>query len=162
MNQTCKKLILTGKPHERRHPLQDGEVKITTFVPLQFRKRGIRKVIVGPEGVTNPVSADTVDTLLTAKHDTFLLKTLGRCYYWQHLLETGVVADTVEIASKEGLSKVTVNETLRLISLAPDIVDAALNGTLPATVSRHLFLRAAPPLDWNAQRAMIASFGTPV
>jgi len=33
-----------------RHPLQDGGLKITTFVPLQFKKRGIQKVVVGPVG----------------------------------------------------------------------------------------------------------------
>lgn len=60
------------------------------------------------------------------------------------------------------MSKVTVNETLRFVSLAPDIVEAALDGRLPQTVSRRLFLRAAPPLDWEAQRVMVASFGKPV
>lgn len=162
MNRTSKKLIPTGEPHERRHPLQDGGVKITTFVPLQFRKRGLRKVVVGPQGVTNPVSVNALIPVITPNQDTFLLKTLGRCYYWQHLLDTGVVADTGEIAAREGLSKITVNETLRLASLAPDIADAALHGTLPRTVSRYLFLRAAPPLDWDMQLDMIASFGRPI
>ena len=162
MNRTSKKLIPTGQVHERRHPLQDGGVKITTFVPLQFRKRGLKKVVVGPEGVANPVSVNALVPVITPNQDTFLLKTLGRCYYWQHLLDTGVVADTGEIAAQEGLSKITVNETLRLASLAPDIVDAALHGTLPRTVSRYLFLRAAPPLNWDMQRDMIASFGRPI
>ena len=161
MNPTHKKLVPTGQPHARRHALPDGGTKITTFVPLQFKKRGLRKVVVGPEGVANPVLIHA-RSVITPRQDTFLLKTLGRCHYWQHLLETGAVADTVEIAAKEGLSKVTVNETLRLVSLAPDIVEAALDGRLPQTVSRRLFLRAAPPLDWEAQRVMVASFGKPV
>jgi len=162
MNRTSKKLIPTGQVHERRHPLQNGGVKITTFVPLQFRKRGLKKVAVGPEGVSNPVSVNALVTVITPNQDTCLLKTLGRCYYWQHLLDTGVVADTGEIAAQESLSKITVNETLRLATLAPDIADAALHGTLPRTVSRYLFLRAAPPLDWDMQRDMIASFGRPI
>ena len=102
MNQTSKKLIPTGPPHERRHPLQDGGVKITTFVPLQFKKRGLKKVVVGPEGVANPVSVNASAPAITPNQDTFLLKTLGRCYYWQHLLDSGVVANTVEIAAQEG------------------------------------------------------------
>lgn len=159
MNRTSKQLVPTGLPHERRHPLEDGGVKITTFVPLKFKKRGIKKVIVGPEGVIDPVSISVVVPTITPHQDTFLLKTLGRCYYWQHLLDSGVVADAMEIAKQEGLSKITVSETLRLASLAPDIADAVLNGTLPRTVSRYLFLRAAPPLDWNMQREMIDGFG---
>ena len=55
MNRSSKKLIGDGKPHERRHPLQGGGVRITTFVPFHFKKRGIKKVIVAPEGVSHPV-----------------------------------------------------------------------------------------------------------
>lgn len=50
-----KELIPTGQPHARRYPLEDGGVKIITFVPLQFKKRGIKKVVVGPAGVDDPV-----------------------------------------------------------------------------------------------------------
>jgi hypothetical protein len=84
---------------------------------------------------------------------------LGRGYYWPHLLDTGVVADTVEIAKREGLGKVTVNETLRLAPLAPDIAEAMLRGTLPRTVSRQLLLRVTLPLDWDAQRELIEGLG---
>lgn len=159
MNRTSKKLLQTGQAHERRHPLDHGGVRLTTFVPLRFKKRGIKKVVVGPEGVADPVSVDTAQAI-PPHHDTCLIKTLARCHYWQHLLDTGAMADAGEIAEREGLSKVAVNETLRLISLAPDIVEAALNGTLPRTASRYLFLRAAPPLDWEEQRRMVAGFGS--
>ncbi|GGH54778.1 hypothetical protein GCM10010975_11660 [Comamonas phosphati] len=49
MNRSSKRLIGDGKPHERRHPLEGGGVRITTFVPFHFKKRGIKKVIVAPE-----------------------------------------------------------------------------------------------------------------
>lgn len=159
MNRTQKKLITTGLPHERRHALQHGEVKITTFVPLQFRKRGVKKVVVGPVGVADPVSVNSTVPVIAPNHDTFLLKALGRCYYWQHLLDTRAVPNTKVIAEREGLNKITVNETLRLISLAPDLAEAALHGTLPRTVSRRFFLRAAPPLDWDMQREIVDGLG---
>ena len=54
MNTTAKKLLPAGEPHERRHPLEEGGVRITTFVPLQFRKRGIKKVVVAPVGIEDP------------------------------------------------------------------------------------------------------------
>lgn len=56
MNRSSKKLVGDGKPHERRHPLEGGGVRITTFVPFHFKKRGIKKVIVAPEGVSQPVA----------------------------------------------------------------------------------------------------------
>jgi len=77
----------------------------------------------------------------------------------QRRLHEAVYGGNESKSSCTRLSKITVNETLRLASLAPDIADAALQGTLPRTVSRYLFLRAAPPLDWEMQREMIDGFG---
>ena len=86
MNRTSKKLLPTGQPHERRHPLEDGGVKITTFVPLQFKKRGIKKVVVGPVGVEDPVVVSMSAVAITPSQDPTLLKALARGVYWQHLL----------------------------------------------------------------------------
>lgn len=158
MSRMHNKLQQVGLAHDRHHPLDQGGVRLTTFVPVRFKKRGAKKVVVGPDGVANPVSVDATQAI-PPHHDTCLIKTLARGHYWQHLLDTGAMPDTTEIAAREGLSKITVNETLRLISLAPGIVEAALNGTLPRTVSRYLFLRASPPLGWEEQQRMVASFG---
>jgi hypothetical protein len=93
--------------------------------------------------------------LITRTQDPALLKALGRGYYWQHLLDTGAVADTAEIAGREGLHRTLINDYLRLALLAPDIVDAAFNGTLPRTVSLLGLLRDGLPLCWEKQRQQI-------
>ncbi len=154
-----KKLTSTGHPHERRHPLAEGGVKITTFLPIRFKKRGVKKVIVSPDGVTNPISFNLRVPAITPTQDVSLLIALGRCYYWQHLLDTGAASDTVEIAKLEGLTKITVNETLRLAPLAPDIAEAILRGTIARTASRQLLLRNRVPRDWGEQREMIDGVG---
>lgn len=159
MNRTSKKLILAGRPHERRHPLENGGVKITTFVPLQFKKRGIKKVVVGPQGVDDPVTVNSLTPAITPTLDPCLLKALGRGCFWQHLLDTGAVADTAEIAEREGLHRVTINDGLRLALMAPDIVQAAFDGKLPRTVSLETLQRATIPLDWGKQRELIAALG---
>ncbi|MDP2751124.1 MAG: hypothetical protein Q8O31_00740 [Rhodocyclaceae bacterium] len=156
MNRTGKKITIAGQPRERLHPLQDGTIKMTTFVPLQFSKRGGKKVVVGLAGVDQPVSIHAPMPAISPCQDVSLLKTLGRCYYWQHLLDSGAMADSKEIAVKEGLNKITVNETLRLAFLAPDIAQAVLEGTLVRTASRFLFLRGSLPLDWEEQRKKVA------
>ena len=107
----------------------------------------------------SPASVNALLPTIKPSHDSPLIKALGRCYYWQHLLDTGVVEDTVEIAKREGLSKVTVNVTLRLVALAPDIANAILNGSLPRTVSRQLLVRITLPSDWGKQAEMIAGIG---
>jgi hypothetical protein len=159
MNRSCKKLIPTGQPHARRHPLEDGGVKITTFVPLQFKKRGIKKVVVGPAGVEAPVMINATVPAISPVLDSPLLKTLGRGYYWQHLLDIGAAIDAAEIAKREGLHRVTVSDALRFALLAPSIVQAALEGTLPRTMSLEILQRRTIPLDWEVQRGMVEEIG---
>jgi len=108
MNRSSKKLVGDGKPHERRHPLEGGGVRITTFVPFHFKKRGIKKVIVAPEGVSQPVAV-TETPVLTPEQDQPLLKALGRGIYWQQLIDSGAVASGTEIAEREGIHRSTVN-----------------------------------------------------
>ena len=158
MNRSSKKLIGDGKPHERRHPLEGGGVRITTFVPFHFKKRGIKKVIVGPEGVSQPVAV-TDTPVLTPEQDRPLLKAMGRGIYWQQLIDNGTVSCAIEIAEREGIHRSTVSDLLRLSLLAPDIIQAAYEGRLPRAVSLEAILRAKVPLDWNEQRRMIASLG---
>lgn len=158
MNRSSKRLVEDGRPHERRHPLQGGGVQITTFVPFHFKKRGVKKVIVGPDGVSQPVSV-TASPVLAPEQDQPLLKAMGRGIYWQQLLDTGAVDTTPEIAEREGIHRSTINELLRLALLAPDIIQAAYDGTLPRAVSLEAILRAKVPLDWDEQRWLIASLG---
>ncbi len=159
MNRTSKKLLPTGQPHERRHPLEQGGVRITTFVPLQFRKRGIKKVVVGPVGVDDPVAVRSSAAAITPRQDPTLLKALARGYYWQHLLDTGAAGDVAEIAEREGLHRVTVSDALRFALLAPGIVQAALEGGLPRTMTLEVLQRRTVPLDWAGQREMVEGSG---
>ena len=100
MNRTKKKLVPDGQPHERRHPLGDGGVKITTFVPLRFKKRGIKKVVVGPDGVDEPVAVNASAVAIAPTQDHTLLKALALAHYWDRQIDDGVVADASEIAQR--------------------------------------------------------------
>ncbi len=44
--------------------------------------------------------------------------------------------------------RVTVSDALRFALLAPGIVQAALDGTLPRTMTLEILQRRAIPLDW--------------
>lgn len=142
MNRTSKKLLPTGSPHERRHPLQDGGVRLTTFVPLQFRKRGIKKVVVGPEGVGAPVATNASAVAIPPSQDNTLLKALALAYYWDKQINDGVVADASEIAQREQMEVTRVREVLRLVILDPKIAQAILGG--PATSNTFARVVGAP------------------
>ena len=55
-----------------------------------------------------------------------LLVALTRAFYWQQLLDDGVLGSGSEIAQREGLHHSTVNELLRLTLLEPAIIQAIL------------------------------------
>ncbi len=159
MNRARKKVVPTEQPFARRHPLETGEVRITTFVLLAFRRRGIAKVVVGPAGVEEPVQVREQATVLPPHPDPALVRAWGRSLYWQHLLDTGVVKDTAELAKQEGVHKSIVHEYLRLALLAPELVEAILAGRQPKTLTLERLMRSKLPLTWTAQRAWVKALG---
>ena len=141
----------TGEPvaRERR---DGGQIKLSTFIPLKIRRRGASKVVVRPDGQVEAAGK------VTTQHDQPLLVALTRAFYWQQLLDDGVVASGSEIAQREGLHHSTVNELLRLTLLEPAIIQAILAGKQPRCMSLLWFQRNPLPTDWAAQRAVVAVF----
>lgn len=141
----------TGEPvaRERR---DGGQIKLSTFIPLKIRKRGASKVVVRPDGQVEAAGK------VTTQHDQPLLVALTRAFYWQQLLDDGVVASGSEIAQREGLHHSTVNELLRLTLLEPAIIQAILAGKQPRCMSLLWFQRNPLPTEWAAQRQILARF----
>ena len=109
------KLQTLGAPVARE--CQDaGRIKLSTFIPLKIRKRGASKVVVRPDG--QPAAPGRATTPI----DQPLLVALTRAFYWQQLLDDGVVASGSEIAKREGLHHSTVNGLLRLTCTNQDLI----------------------------------------
>ncbi len=141
----------TGEPvaRERR---DGGQIKLSTFIPLKIRKRGASKVVVRPDGAVESPGK------VASQIDQPLLVALTRAFYWQQLLDDGVVASGSEIAQREGLHHSTVNELLRLTLLEPAIIQAILAGKQPRCMSLLWFQRNPLPTEWAAQRQILARF----
>jgi len=129
-----------------------GQVKLATFIPLKIRKRGNSKVVVRPDGQMDAPGK------IAAQIDQPLLVALTRAFYWQQLLDDGVVASGSEIAQREGLHHSTVNELLRLTLLEPAIIQTLLAGQQPRCMSLLWFQRNPLPTDWVAQREVMTAF----
>ena len=132
--------------------MDGGTVKLSTFIPLQIRKRGVRKVVIRPDGEGGS------STTARGQFDSPMLVALARAFYWQQLLDDGVVASGTDIAQREGLHHSTVNELLRLTLLEPAIIQAILAGTQPRCMSLIWFQRNPLPTDWVAQREVVVAF----
>jgi hypothetical protein len=117
---------------------------VDVFVPLAFKRFGGHKTIVAADG-SHPVAEAGRAT------DRTLVKALARAWRWQKLLDNGIYGSIAEMADKERINRSYLSRTIRLSLLAPDIVDALLNGTQPATL-QLADLERPFPIDWEQQR----------
>ncbi len=135
------------------------EHRITTFVPLHFKKRGIKKVIVGPEGVDELVAINPSVFAISPIQDPTLLKALALAHYWGKQIDDGVVTDAGEIARREQMDVTRVREILRLVIIDPQTASAIFEGRQPRTLSLEFLVRKSLPLDWELQRQRVAENG---
>ena len=121
---------------------------LTVHIPMTFRRRGGRKLIVAPDGSAMSLVPSRPQI------DNVLLKALARAVRWQRLLDQGVCSTIKEISSREKIDPSYVGDVLRLTLLAPDIVEMILDGRQPPGLQFEL-LRKSFPLEWRAQRQAI-------
>jgi site-specific DNA recombinase len=87
---------------------------------------------------------------ICSKTNTKMLQSIANGRAWLDDLVTGRDNDIETLAAREGRSGRSVGMTISLAFLAPDIVEAAVEGRLPRGVSvRRLF---DLPSDWIEQR----------
>lgn len=115
---------------------------LTVRVPLTVQQRGGRKVIVVPEAATGWAPQQM-------RPDSTLVKALARAFRWRRMLETGRFSTIAELAVAEKINVSYVSRIIRLTLLAPDIVQAILDGRqsprLPALLQPF-------PSEWICQR----------
>ncbi len=117
---------------------------ITVRIPFEFRKRGGRKLVISPDG--NDAWAPP-----RARIDNAMVKALARAHRWRQLLETGVYATIEEIAAAEKINASYISRILRLTLLAPDVVEAILDGRQPPGLTLPVLLKPFP-VEWEEQR----------
>ena len=112
---------------------------VTLHVPFRVVKRGGRKEMQLPEGAAQ-----------SRRTDNSLVKALARAFRWKQMLESGEFATIAELAEREGIASSYMTRVLRLTLLAPDIVEAILDGRQAPNVTLARVLEPFP-LEWAAQ-----------
>jgi hypothetical protein len=120
----------------RASPIPDT---VTVHVPFRLVKRGGRKEMQVPAGARQPRNPDTT-----------LVKALARAFRWKRMLESGESTTIAELAVREGIAPSYMTRVLRLTLLAPEIVEAMLNGALGPEVTLVRVLEPFP-VDWANQ-----------
>ena len=114
-----------------------------TVIPMSFRPRGGRTVIVLPDGSRGVVRRE-------ATIDNTMIKVIARGFRWHRLLYDGTYATIEDLAAAEKINPSYVSRILRLAYLSPVVVQAILDGKHPAWLTmRHLL--EPFPTDWKQQ-----------
>ena len=125
----------------------DGR-SLTVSVPMTFTKRGGRKLVISPDGAPSWAPP-------RRRADNAMIKALARAFRWRKLMETGAYATVEEIAAAEKINASYVSRVLRLTLLAPDIVEAILDGRQPAEMTLAALMNPFP-VAWREQLAELA------
>ncbi len=117
---------------------------LTVTVPMTFKKRGGRKLVIAPNG------ADAW-ALPRARIDNTMVKALARAHRWKKQLDSGRYQTVHDLAQAEKINPSYIARILRLTLLAPDIVEAILDGRQPPELQLDKLL-APFPVEWERQR----------
>jgi len=112
---------------------------LTVVIPLRVKPRGGRKAMVTP-GVL----------ALERRQDITLIKAVARAFRWRRMLETGRFSTINELAAAEKINSSYVSRVLRLTLLAPDIVEAILDGRQPDGMTLPGLMNPFP-VEWQRQ-----------
>jgi hypothetical protein len=126
---------------------------LTVHIPLTVRRRGGRKVVIAPDGTESPIIA-------AARIDSTLVKALARAFRWRRMLETGRYATIDELAAAEKINGSYVSRIVRLTLLAPDIVEAILEGRQAAEMTLPV-LMGPFSVEWKGPRSYRSAFSGP-
>jgi hypothetical protein len=116
---------------------------MTLHVPFRIVKRGGRKEMQMPDRVRPERTPDNT-----------LVKALARAFRWKRMLDSGEFATIAELAEREGIAPSYMTRVLRLTLLAPDIVEAILDGRQSPEVTLAKALEPLPS-EWGQQLSVL-------
>ena len=126
--------------------MSEAAQTLTVRVPFTIRKRGGRKLAIAADGSTLTPPRPRIDSTL--------VKALARAHRWNKLLDSGRYGSAAELAAAEEINPSYVSRVLRLTLLAPDIVEAIVEGQQADGVEAALLLRPFSTA-WHEQRQVL-------
>lgn len=122
---------------------ENGNLHI--HVPLQIRKMQGRKQIIAPHALDGEISNAPEPT------QPALIQALARAFAWVELIESGQVKSIAALARALDVDGSYAARILKLTTLAPNIIQAILNGEEPDGLSLAKLTQTFPE-DWEEQR----------
>ena len=134
---------ISPRLHKRRSPEVE---RLTIRIPIRLQRRGSRKLIMTPQGAAIPTSKPG--------RDETLIKALVRAHRWRRRIESGQARSMTDLAEHERVTVAFVCRLLPLTCLAPDIVEAILDGRQPKGL-RLAEMLGSRATAWSEQRTSL-------
>ncbi|MBT8340290.1 MAG: hypothetical protein HKP58_03790 [Desulfatitalea sp.] len=114
-------------------------------IPMLIRRMRGRKQVITPQALDGeiPKAAEPIQAAV--------VQALARAFSWAEILESGQVKSISELARRLEVDGSYVTRILKLTTLAPDIIEAIINGEEPDGLSLAKLTRTFPE-DWREQR----------
>ena len=129
---------------------EDGGLLV--YVPMSFRKRYGRKVIIAPDGL------DGENPEAHQPEQERLVVALARAHAWTQALDEGRYPSMKALAAALGKDPSYAARILRLTTLAPDIAAAIVQGREPDGLSLTRLLQLFP-MEWDEQHEALGFNG---
>lgn len=120
----------------------DNAEIITIHIPMQFERRGGRKLVIALEESAAPVEK--------RKRDETMIRAIVKAHRWRRRIENGAANSITDLAAQEGVTDAYVCQLLPLTCLAPTVVEAILDGRQPKALKLSR-LKSGVPESWNDQ-----------
>lgn len=124
--------------------LSTDESGIRVHIPMKLKRRGGRKEIIVPQSLQSVMPSRPV-------YQEALVVAFARAHRWKDMIESGKYGSITELASAIGVDRSYVARLLKFTLLAPDIVEAVIDGREPNGFSISKLISSIPD-DWEEQR----------
>lgn len=122
----------------------------TVRIPMQIRKLKGRKLTLAPNGC-GPIWAAP-----RLRVDNTIIKAIARAFPWRKQIETGGYASIEELARAEKINPSYVGRVLRRTLLAPEIVEAIMEGRQSAGMTMTGLLKGFAAVGGEQRTALRA------
>ena len=117
---------------------------LVCLIPIASSPHG-RKTVIAPQALDGEITGAQEPV------QSAILQALARGFSWANILESGQIKSISELARTLDVDGSYVARILKLTTLAPDIVEALINGEEPNGLSLAKLTQTFPE-DWAEQR----------
>lgn len=124
--------------------ISTSESGVQVHIPMKMKRRGGRKEIIVPHSLQLAVPSRPV-------YQEALVIAFARAHRWKEMLESGKYGSIIELATALGVDRSYMSRLLKFTLLAPDIVEAVIDGREPSGFAISKLIKAIPD-NWEEQR----------